>query len=193
MSPDHLSIFTPGKFLTAETTAALPMSLGGCSAQQQDVPTIEHRWGTRRVVGCQGEIGLQEDSLTPKTTEFPWSSESGTHGPRDATHPDKDTRGVPVTSCIPAGDSPTPEPTFQPPRCPTVPSGPWLVMSSQALQVNRRGWSPHSLDAPGGGCLTPAPWAIYGRKAHTFALLLFQQQKEEGRGWMGKCPVRAGV
>ena len=73
-------------------------------------PWLSTDVGTRRMVGCQGETGLQEDSLTPKTTEFPWGSESGTHGPRDATQPDKDTRGVPVTSCIPAGDSPTAEP-----------------------------------------------------------------------------------
>ena len=82
-------------------------------------------------MGCQGETGLQEDSLTPKTTEFPWGSESGTYGPRDATHPDKDTGAVPVTSCIPAGDSPTPEPAFQPPRCPTVSTHPGNQASSR--------------------------------------------------------------
>ena len=93
-------------------------------------------------MGCQGETGLQEDSLTPKTTEFLWGSESGTYGPRDATHPDKDTGAVPVTSCIPAGDSPTPEPAFQPPRCPTVPSGPWLVMSSAGSSGEQEGLQP---------------------------------------------------
>ena len=39
----------------------------------------------------------------------------------------------------------------------------------------------------------PVPWAICGMKAHAFDLPLFQWQKEEEKGWMGKCPVRAGV
>ena len=141
-SPPHLSSL--GKFPAAIPPLLCPWAHTHACFAQQEVAGPRHPHGLSTDEGTlERQTGLQEDGLTLKAPGFPQGPERCTHSPRDATHPDKDTRGVPVTPCIPVGDSPTPD-TQAPYPHPTLPSGPLTMMQLP---------SPTKTDGAGTGAL----------------------------------------